>query len=115
MSLSVIPQPNKQIKDFNALTPMLNHALALSKIGFWQFNINTQELFWSEITRKIHEVPEDYVPTVESGINFYKEGEHRKKISEAVSTAINEGKPWEVDLILVTYTKKEIWVRAKGR
>ncbi|MGB3142995.1 MAG: PAS domain-containing protein [Maribacter sp.] len=51
---------------------------------------------------------------MEKGINFYKKGYHRDKITEIVSTAIEKGKPWDTELIIVTAKGNEVWVRAKG-
>jgi hypothetical protein len=33
------------------------------------------ELKWSSVTKLIHETPEDYIPNVETGINFYLDGD----------------------------------------
>ncbi|NNE75778.1 MAG: PAS domain-containing protein, partial [Pricia sp.] len=57
---------------------------------------------------------EDYIPNLEEGINFYKEGEHREEITRLVSEAISDGTPWDTELIIVTAKGNELWVRAKG-
>lgn len=93
---------------------LINQALSLSQIGYWEVDLTENKVYWSEMTRKIHEVPENYEPNLEEGINFYKEGEHRDRITELVENAVNNGTSWEVELIIVTYTKNERWVRAKG-
>lgn len=94
---------------------MLASMSALGRMGAWEVDVLNDTILWSEMTRKIHEVPDDFVPNLESGINFYKEGYSRDAITEAVQTAIETGKPWDVELQIVTYTGKELWVAAMGK
>ncbi|MDL5512970.1 PAS domain-containing protein [Arenibacter sp. M-2] len=86
----------------------------VAKMGGWDMDIITNTIHWSRITKEIHEVPMDYVPRLETGINFYKEGEHREKIVKLIQKAINKGEEWDTELQIVTAKGKEKWVRAKG-
>lgn len=86
----------------------------IARIGSWEVDLINNTLFWSAMTREIHEVAEDFEPNLETGINFYKEGEHRNRIVEAVSEAIEKGTPWDLELIIVTAKGNEKWVRAIG-
>lgn len=86
----------------------------IAKIGSWEVNLIDNTVFWSPITKEIHEVAPDFVPDVETGINFYKEGESRTKIIQCLEKAIADGTPWDVELQLVTATGKNLWVRAIG-
>ncbi|MEE4202987.1 MAG: PAS domain-containing protein, partial [Halieaceae bacterium] len=47
----------------------------IANIGTWELEVETSGLYWSDQIKRIHEVPEDYVPTLESGISFYAPGE----------------------------------------
>ncbi len=85
-----------------------------ARIGAWEVDLLEGTLFWSPMTKEIHGVAEDYVPTLESGINFYKEGRSRNRITEVVQRGIDEGTPWHEELQLVTAQGKEVWVVAKG-
>jgi len=86
----------------------------VAKVGGWEVDLIKNEVYWTQITKEIHEVPEDYVPNLEEGINFYKEGESREKITSLIEDAINLEKPWDTQLQLVTAKGNEIWVHAKG-
>ena len=85
-----------------------------ARIGSWEVDLVNHTVFWSHMTRVIHEVPEDFIPELETGINFYKEGNHREKIIEVVSEAIENGTPFDEELIIVTAKGNEKWVRAIG-
>lgn len=86
----------------------------IAKVGGWNLDMKENQLTWTPMTRLIHEVPDDFIPDVSSGINFYKEGESRNKIANAVDKAIYSGEPWDLELQLVTYRGNELWVRAIG-
>ncbi len=93
---------------------LMAKSLEVARIGGWEVDLINNEVHWTEVTKEIHEVDEDYVPNLEEGINFYKEGYDRVKIAELVSEAIRTGNPWDTELRIITATGKEVWVRAKG-
>ncbi len=86
-----------------------------ANIGSWEFDVIKQSIYWSAITKQIHEVPDDFAPDLEAGINFYKEGESREIIAEVVSIGIQTGKAWDVELQIITAKGNEKWVRAIGK
>ncbi len=85
-----------------------------ARIGTWEFDVIRQQLNWSDVTRMLHEVPLSFQPDVATAINFYKEGESRQKITEAVNRAISEGISYDLELELVTAAQRVIWVRTIG-
>ncbi len=87
----------------------------VARVGGWELNLDTEQLYWSEITKEIHEVSPDYVPNLKEAINFYKEGENRAKISQAVALGMEKGTPWDIDLQIITAKGREVWVRSKGQ
>ena len=93
---------------------LLSKAEAFSKTGGWEVDLLKNTIYWTKTTREIHEVADDFIPDLEKGINFYKQGFHRDKITKLVSAAIEKGKPWDTELIIVTAKGNEVWVRAKG-
>lgn len=60
-------------------------ALSVARIGGWEIDLLTNQIYWTDITKEIHEVPQDFVPNLEEGINFYKEGRHRDTITQLVA------------------------------
>jgi diguanylate cyclase (GGDEF)-like protein/PAS domain S-box-containing protein len=82
-------------------------------VGGWQVDIASGAVNWSEQTRRIHDVPSDYVPTLESAIAFYA-AEARAVIEKAVQAGIERGESWDLELPLTTAAGRNIWVRAVG-
>jgi PAS domain S-box-containing protein len=93
---------------------LITKAKRVARIGYWEVDLSDNTVLWSDITKEIHETKLDYQPTLEEGINFYKEGKYRDLITELVNNAILNGVPWDTELIIVTAKGNEVWVRAKG-
>ncbi|WP_424003276.1 PAS domain-containing sensor histidine kinase [Maribacter sp. IgM3_T14_3] len=93
---------------------LLHKAEEVARIGCWELDLLNNTVNWTKTTKDIHEVAIDFVPNLEGGINFYKEGIHRDKITQLVGLAISEGKPFDTELIIITAKGNEVWVCAKG-
>ncbi|MCC5913679.1 MAG: PAS domain S-box protein [Balneolaceae bacterium] len=93
----------------------LERIYELAKIGTWELNIEEQSLHWSRFVRELHEVPSGYKPDLENAINFYKEGENRDKISQAVEKTIADGSPFDLELEIITFQGSHRWIRTTGQ
>lgn len=93
---------------------LLERTNVLANIGTWEADLVTGKMIWSPQVYDIHEVDQNYQPTLEGGINFYKEGDHREKIREVFTKAVEEGQPYDAELIIVTAKGNECWVRTIG-
>ncbi|SFR31759.1 PAS domain S-box-containing protein [Robiginitalea myxolifaciens] len=94
---------------------LLKSKSEIARIGSWEYDAINDKLHWSEMTRLIHEVPEDFEPDIAKAVEFYKEGYSRNTISLAVHKAIENGKPWIEKLQLITAKGNEVWVLAAGK
>lgn len=86
----------------------------VGRIGGWELDLVTGNLYWSTVTKLIHEVPDTFKPDLDTAVGFYKAGESRDAIQAALDTAIQTGSSFDVELQLVTARDREIWVHAKG-
>ncbi|MGB0431543.1 MAG: PAS domain-containing protein, partial [Bacteroidia bacterium] len=87
----------------------------ISRTGGWELNLKNNRLFWSSVTKEIHEVSQNFEPDLNSGINFYKKGWSRKTIQKAIENAIENGESYDLKLIIVTANNNERWIRAMGK
>ncbi|MFI8377215.1 PAS domain S-box protein [Leeuwenhoekiella sp. NPDC079379] len=94
---------------------LLKQTNKVAYIGFWELNLITKNIYWSEVTRKIHEIPDDFQLDLDTGINFYKEGEDRARLTQVINRAIEYGESWDEDFTIITYLGKEIYVNARGK
>jgi len=93
---------------------LLEETTVTGKIGTWEYNINDNHLEWSSITKKIHEVPNDYSPNIEDAIVFFKEGKNRNTIIKVIQKSLKNVKPWSKKLKIITAKNKEKWVIASS-
>jgi len=82
-------------------------------VGGWSVELATNALFWSQQTRRIHEVASDYVPTVEKALGFYTP-ESRTIIERELQQCIRDGNSYDVELQIDTANGRRVWVRAVG-
>ncbi|HBQ58552.1 MAG TPA: hypothetical protein DD671_02725, partial [Balneolaceae bacterium] len=102
------------ITEEKVLRNKLEQAYHLSKIGTWELDLEQENLIWSDIIKRLHEVDADYEPDMESAISFYKEGWSRDKIDEVINKAIEDGSSFDVELEIITNKGSELWVRVIG-
>lgn len=98
----------KQKAEIN--TNILNKAGEMAKLGGWQIDLITNTLSWSQQVYKIHEVDDDFIPTVEKAINFYEKNS-LPIISKAVENAVKLDKPFNEQLKIITAKGniKDVW------
>lgn len=103
-----------QTKEEHKLRSVLLEKIAnVSGVGGWELNIGSDAPTWTEQTRILHEVSDDYEPSVLDAINFYAP-EVQPLITAAVESGVKQGKGWDLELPLVTAKGRRIWARAIG-
>ncbi len=92
---------------------LLRLAGQTAKLGGWSLNLSEDKIVWSDEVAYIHEVEQGYSPTLAEGINFYAP-EYRDKISSVFSECATAGKPYDVEMEIITGKGNRVWVRAIG-
>ncbi|MFN3138977.1 MAG: PAS domain-containing protein [Allomuricauda sp.] len=105
----------KKQEELDWLHNILETKMEVSKTGWWEYDLKTEELFWCKETKRIHQVPENYLPNAQEAINFYKVGYSRNKASMLFHRVTNNLQPYDINLLLVTYMGQERWVRITGK
>jgi len=85
-----------------------------AKIGYWEVDQEEGTIFWSKVANQIHGVPEEFSPTLEKGLDFYLEGEHRNRLKLIVDKALTEPMEFDEQLQLKTQNGQLKWVRVIG-
>jgi rsbT co-antagonist protein RsbR len=81
-----------------------------ARVGGWEVDCRTMEMYWTDETYRMHEVPPGYVPVVEQGIAFYAP-ESRQAIIDAWTACVKEGRPYDMQLQIITAKGRRLWVR----
>lgn len=95
------------------LEDLLKQAQRMAKIGAWEYDLVNETISWTEVTRSILEVEDDFKPDLETGINFYV-GESKDKIAKALERAIEFGESYDLELKVKTGKGNIKWVRTLG-
>jgi two-component system CheB/CheR fusion protein len=83
---------------------MLNISQASAKLGGWELDITTNNLFWTDETYRILDTsPETHTPSVDDGVSLYL-AKSQEIVSNALEKAIKKGTGYDLELEI--YTKK---------
>ena len=100
------------INNLQRTTEMLMQTNKVARVGGWEYDFLNEKLYWSAVMNEIHGVDSD--DELGNPLGYYKKGESRRKITEAVILAINEGTSWDLELQIVNTKGEDIWVNVKG-
>ncbi|HKL28901.1 MAG TPA: ATP-binding protein [Natrialbaceae archaeon] len=84
----------------------------LAQTGGWEYVPSTETLRWTDGTRRIFDVPEDYVPTISEAFEFYHPAD-RKTLREAFDECLESGRPYSLDLRILTEAGRQRWVETR--
>ena len=104
----------QDITEKNVLERLLAKATTLARIGSYEADLASNFVFWSPMTKQIHEVGNDFIPDIKSGLNFYKKGLSREMITKAFHEAGKNQAPFDLELQIITAKGNERWVRVIG-
>ena len=85
-----------------------------NNIGFWELDIATEKIVWSDEVYEIHELESSAEIHVKDGINFYHPDYH-KTIIIALNNLIRDNIPYDLICILITAKGNQKWVRGTGQ
>lgn len=111
VTLSDITSSVYQKEELETQKNILSLASELAEVGYWDVNFETETIYWSDITHKIHETDPSYKPNLKEGINFYDE-ESRPLITELINKSIETGEGWDIKLKIITAKGNSKWVRS---
>ncbi|EOZ98759.1 diguanylate cyclase/phosphodiesterase (GGDEF & EAL domains) with PAS/PAC sensor(s) [Indibacter alkaliphilus LW1] len=96
---------------------LLEQATGMAKIGSWELDLLNEDndaMYWSPMTREILEVDDHYNPSLTGGFEFY-EADSKGRIENAVDKLIKEGIEFDEELLIITNSGKEKWIRCIGK
>jgi signal transduction histidine kinase len=88
-------------------------AIEAAQLGRWEFEIATQELTWSAITRRIYEVPPD-VPVSPATFQALIHPDDRPLIAAAAVDGLS-GRPIDVEFRVLFSDGRIKWILSKGQ
>lgn len=114
IAINVTPQVEKE-KELRRQREILESMSKQAKIGAWELNLETEELYWSEVIKTTLELSPAFKPQLDSAFQFYKEGKNRAAIESAMMLCMESGISFEKELQVVTAKSNEVWVSVTGK
>lgn len=91
----------------------LEEAQHIARVGSWEIDMTTHSITWSKEMRTIHEVGDDFIPTLDNVHMFYTD-ESREPVVEAFKNAIHNKKGFDIEAKIKTTMGEVLDVRTKG-
>ena len=105
----------KDITEEKNLTDLLLKSNSMGKVGSWEIDLIAETVYWSDITREIRETDPGFIPNLETGIHYFKEGKDRDTITKKVNDCKKYGIPWDEELQIITFKGNLKWIRTIGQ
>ncbi len=97
---------------------LLNASQRISKIGGWEWDLATQEMFWTDETYRIHEIdknsPSAEYNKMELSLDCYFE-EDKPRVLAAFQQCSENGEPYNLEARLTTKTGRDLYIRTAGQ
>jgi len=94
---------------------LLEQTNEVAMVGGWEADLIGNQVVFSDVSKKILGLPEDYQPTLEEAMAIYKEGKGLQAVNDAIYQALKYGKPFDIEVSLERPGKDVIWVRMIGK
>ena len=92
----------------------LERAEQIAGLGAWELDLRTRIVKWSDQTCRILDLPPGQQPTFGERNRYLVDPDAQRLINQHARQAILTGKPWDIELPIVTATGRPIWIRTVG-
>ncbi|WMN06701.1 PAS domain-containing protein [Marivirga arenosa] len=86
----------------------------ITKTGGWGWNLETGDISWTENTKHIYEVDDNYKPHFDTIFDFLSDPKEEPRIRKIIENSIKKQKSFDIELQLVSAKGKQFWVRTIG-
>jgi len=85
----------------------------MARVGGWGLDLRTGEQIWSDEVCRIFGVPPGYRPTQAQSRQFLAP-DTLQMMEALIHEGMAQGKPWDVEMPIITAQNKRLWVRSIG-
>ena len=106
---SIIKKKDRELQRANDI---LNNAQKITKMGNWEYNLETDELFWSDEVYRIFEIERDVNKKLSfHDFEYFIHPDDVLKFIEAKNTTVKSGEIFNVQHRIITNNKKEKYIK----
>jgi PAS domain S-box-containing protein len=111
-----IRKERKQAEDaVKRIQILLDEIQRITKVGGWEYDVATARVTWTDEVYNIYGVSKDYNPqSPDEDIKFYAPDD-QGLMNQAFKQAVEEGKPYDLELQLINAAGNRLWVKTSGR
>jgi signal transduction histidine kinase/DNA-binding response OmpR family regulator len=91
---------------------LLENTGRVARVGGWSYELATERVRWTAVTREIHEVADDFEPQLNDALAFYHP-DGRPLLEAALDKATKRGDPYNLELRFTTAKGRELRVQAR--
>lgn len=91
---------------------LLESASRMARLGYWELPLDGSLLVWSDMTYRIHDLPEGTPVSPAQALEFYHPDD-RTAIAEFAAGIFETDTPHEFEARLITATGRQIWVHSR--
>ncbi len=103
----------RAIREQHERNSFRDRAERIAGVGGWEVDLRTREVKWTDQNCRIFELEPGHSPTYDEHLNYYG-ADARRTIGKTADEAIRTGKPWDIELPMVTARGRPIWTRSIG-
>ena len=94
---------------------LLDETQRLTKVGGWEYDVETKQFVWTDETYSIHEIPNDpEIDHISESVKCYRP-EDRPVILGAFQRAIEKGEPYDMEFRFTTFRNNQLWIRTTAK
>lgn len=105
------PSPQSVVRSASERDRLQQEVGQIAQIGGWEFDPISGEGNWTEEVAQIHDIDPAVASIRSIGLDAYR-GIDRQRIEEAISAALKDGTPFDLELQIKTSTGVQKWVRS---
>ncbi|WP_373095554.1 ATP-binding protein [Zhongshania sp.] len=88
---------------------------AQARVGAWEYLVDIDKLYWSQMTRKIFRVDSHFLPQANNIRQFGSGNDDIMRFNKSVKGALTQGIPFSDEIKVKTATGREIWIHITGQ
>jgi len=100
--------------ELNRSETLLNETQRITKVGGWEYDVLTNETYYSAEIFNIYGIDKDKMFKPEEGLKFYHPDD-RTIVSDCFTKAITLGEPYDVEVRFINARSENMWVRTAGK
>jgi len=100
-------------EELRASNRFLDRAERIAGVGGWEVDLRQRAIKWTDQCKRIYELPADFEPDFATH-HAHFDPESQAIIEKTAEEAMRTGKPWDLELPMVTAKGRRVWTRSIG-